>query len=130
MLRTRAADLIGIMNGVDAEVWNPASDRYLTYALHGAGSERQARLQGRHCSMNWAWTRRRTSPLICFVNRLTHQKMAEAVLELLPAMAGRGIQFVLHGEGDRNWRTLSPPGRAFSSASCCASAIRRTWRTA
>ena len=99
VLRTRAADLVGIMNGVDAEVWNPESDPYLT-------SNYTARdLSGKHAckaalQQELGLESSPESPLICFVNRLTHQKMAEAVLELLPAMAGRGIQFVLHGQGD------------------------------
>jgi starch synthase len=99
VLRTRAADLVGIMNGVDADVWNPESDPYLAshYTARDLGGKRacKAALQ-----QELGLEPTSESPLICFVNRLTHQKMAEGVLELLPAMANRGIQFVLHGQGD------------------------------
>ncbi len=99
VLRTRATDLVGIMNGVDADVWNPESDPYLAsnYTARDLSGKRacKAALQ-----QELGLEPSPESPLICFVNRLTHQKMAETVLELLPAMAARGIQFVLHGQGD------------------------------
>jgi starch synthase len=99
VLRTRAADLIGIMNGVDADVWNPENDPYL--ASHYTARDLSGKLACKAAlQQELGLEASPESPLICFVNRLTHQKMAEAVLEMLPAMAGRGIQFVLHGQGD------------------------------
>jgi starch synthase len=99
VLRARAADLVGIMNGVDAEVWNPASDPYL--ASHYTARDLSGKFACKAAlQQELGLDPRPDSPLICFINRLTHQKMAEAVLELLPAMADRGVQFVLHGEGD------------------------------
>ena len=99
VLRTRAADLVGIMNGVDADVWNPESDPYL--ASHYTARDLSGKLACKAAlQQELGLEPSPDAPLICFVNRLTHQKMAEAVLELLPAMAGRGVQFVLHGQGD------------------------------
>src|SRR5262249_26228631 len=42
-------------------------------------------------------------PLICFLNRLTHQKMADVVLAAMPAFGGAGVQFAVHGSGDRDF---------------------------
>jgi starch synthase len=99
VLRTRAKDLVGIMNGVDADVWNPESDPYLSahYTARDLSGKITCKAALQH---ELGLDASPDTPLVCFVNRLTHQKMADAVLELLPAMAGRGIQFVLHGEGD------------------------------
>lgn len=41
------------------------------------------------------------TPLVIFVNRLTHQKMADALLESIPAALANGVQLVVHGTGDR-----------------------------
>jgi len=42
------------------------------------------------------------TPLIGFVSRLTEQKMADTVLEVLPWIALRGAQLAVIGEGDRS----------------------------
>jgi starch synthase len=39
--------------------------------------------------------------LVTFINRLTDQKMADVVLDLLPALRARNAQFALLGRGDR-----------------------------
>jgi starch synthase len=100
VLRTRAKDLVGILNGVDPDVWNPASDAHVPYhyTAQDLGGKRacKAALQ-----LELGLEAAPDMPLVCFANRLTHQKMADAVLELLPALAARNIQFALHGEGDR-----------------------------
>jgi starch synthase len=100
VLRSRAKDLVGILNGVDAEVWNPASDAHLPhhYTAQDLRGKRTCKaLLQRELGLETA----PDVPLVCFTNRLAHQKMADTVLELLPALAARGIQFALHGEGDR-----------------------------
>jgi starch synthase len=99
VLRTRANDLTGILNGVDRDVWNPASDLLLPhhYSAQNLSGKRACKTAvQRELGLEPA----PDVPLVCFINRLTHQKMAGVVLELLPALAGRGIQFALHGEGD------------------------------
>jgi starch synthase len=99
VLRTRANDLVGILNGIDDDVWNPGRDAYLShpYSAHDLTGKHanKAELQ-QQMGLNGA----PDVPLICFLNRLTHQKMADGVLDMLPALAQRDIQFVLHGEGD------------------------------
>jgi starch synthase len=100
VLRGRAADLVGILNGVDHAVWDPGADQHLSHRYSGddlAGKAAckaaiQQRLGLDQCS---------DSPLVCFFNRLTHQKMADVVLEALPHLVDHGAQFVLVGEGDR-----------------------------
>jgi starch synthase len=100
VLRTRATNLVGILNGVDADVWNPASDAYLPYRYTARNlSGKRACKAAVQLELGLEPTP--DVPLVCFVNRLTQQKMADVVLELLPALAERDIQFVLHGEGDR-----------------------------
>ena len=48
LLRARASDVVGILNGVDESVWNPASDdthrRALRSVLPGASREKQDRV--------------------------------------------------------------------------------------
>ena len=99
LLRARAADLVGILNGIDNELWNPAADLALPApydARHLAG-KRAAKATLRH---QLGLDPAAEAPLVVAVNRLTQQKMADVVLEALPALLDQGVQVALHGEGD------------------------------
>ena len=100
ILRSRASDLVGILNGVDYAVWDPANDRELPacYSVHHMAGK---------CACKSAvqdelgLERSDDIPLVCFTNRLTHQKMADVLLEALPALMNQRIQLIVHGEGDK-----------------------------
>jgi starch synthase len=102
LLRLRAGDLTGILNGVDYETWDPASDpalpqRYSPEDLSGKAACRSALREELGLAHDTA------APLLIYVNRLTHQKMADVVLQALPWLVGNGIQIVIHGEGQRDF---------------------------
>jgi starch synthase len=100
LLKTRADDLVGILNGVDYSIWDPAVDtaiacRYTAENLRGKEHCKAALRQELGLDAS-------NAPLIAFVNRLTQQKMADVVLEALPALIHDGAQFILHGQGDKS----------------------------
>jgi starch synthase len=99
LLRHRSHVLSGILNGVDADVWNPATDRHLV-AQYDA-----PRLQERE--RNKAALRRRfglsddaPGPLIATVSRLSWQKGMDLLLSALPRLVAEGGQLALLGAGD------------------------------
>lgn len=100
LLRTRAADLIGILNGVDYSVWDPANDAALPYQYSIddlVGKDRcKATLRS-----EMRLTQEEDAPLIACVNRLTQQKMTDVVIDALPWLVANGAQVVIHGSGDR-----------------------------
>jgi starch synthase len=99
LLRSRSRDLVGILNGIDHEIWDPAVDaalpvRYSADDLLGKGackSDLREALGLEHDS---------GAPLMIYVNRLTHQKMADVVLDALPRLVESGAQLVVHGSGE------------------------------
>jgi starch synthase len=102
LLRMRAADLVGILNGVDYSVWDPANDnelpqRYDADNLTGKGACKAA------LQREMALSQDADAPLVAYVNRLTHQKMADVVLDTLPQLVGAGAQIVVHGDGDHDF---------------------------
>ncbi|MDB5410474.1 MAG: glycogen synthase GlgA, partial [Rhodospirillales bacterium] len=102
LLRSRAADLTGILNGVDYDIWCPSKDaelpqQYTADALAGKNACKAALQQ------ELGLPQSPDAPLMIFVNRLTHQKMADVVLEGLPAAVAKGAQIVIHGEGERHF---------------------------
>lgn len=100
LLRSRASDLTGILNGVDYGVWDPARDpalpmRYRADDLDG----KRACKAAIQADLGLETSDR---PLAIYVNRLTEQKMADIVLAALPEILAGGVQVVIHGQGDRH----------------------------
>ncbi|HJU20400.1 MAG TPA: glycogen synthase GlgA [Stellaceae bacterium] len=100
LLRTRAAVLSGILNGVDREIWDPLHDPVLPQPY---GSEDIEPGKGRAK----AALRRRLglaeagdALLFGAVSRLTPQKGLDLVLAALPALLAGGAQLALLGSGD------------------------------
>lgn len=100
VLRFRAADLLGIVNGIDDEAWNPATDpaipaRY-TADNFGGKAVCKAELQkqlGLEVDPHIA--------LFGVVSRFATQKGLDLLAEALPHMVGRmHVQFAILGSGD------------------------------
>jgi starch synthase len=100
ILRSRANDLIGILNGVDYAVWDPAHDANLPecYSVNCMAGKSICKTA---IQEELGLQRSNDIPLISFINRLTHQKMGDVLLQALPVLLGQGVQLVLHGEGDK-----------------------------
>ena len=99
LLRVRAGDLVGILNGIDNELWNPGTDANLP-APYDAGDLAGKRTAKAAVQQELGLDPEASGPLVVGVNRLTHQKMADVVLAALPALLDQGAQVALHGEGD------------------------------
>lgn len=104
IIRSRQADLVGIINGVDLGVWTPSIDACLpaTYSaadLSGKLECKQRLQKELHLELDPG------TPIIASMSRLTEQKMADMVATAVPAMIAAGAQFVLIGEGDQRIET-------------------------
>jgi starch synthase len=99
VLTERGDDFSGILNGIDETLWNPGADPALARAFRDtdiAGKRTcKATLQ-----TEFGLAPHPDVPVLGFVSRLTHQKMADVVLEALPWIARSGAQLVVVGEGD------------------------------
>jgi starch synthase len=99
LLRDRANALVGILNGIDTDVWNPATDASIA-ARYDAGS-----LDARAADKVALQERLGLEPnpdafLLGVISRLSWQKGLDLLLECLPDIAGEGIQLALLGSGD------------------------------
>ncbi|HUJ02144.1 MAG TPA: glycogen synthase GlgA [Rhizomicrobium sp.] len=99
ILRSRAGDFSGILNGIDTDFWNPATDIHLP-ANYSAGKLSGKRLCKAELQREFALPLAPETPLIGFVSRIAHQKMADVILDAIPAIVDCGAQFVLLGRGD------------------------------
>lgn len=98
VIRHRAADVVGILNGVDGDVWNPQTDvhlpaRYASADLKGKAQCKRALQEELGLDVG-------PKPLFGVVSRLTSQKGLDLVLAALPALLARDAQLAIQGTGD------------------------------
>jgi starch synthase len=99
LLRGRANYLTGILNAVDDNVWNPATDSHLEHRYDMRNLTGKARNKA---AMQAAMglTVDTDTPLFTVVSRLTEQKGMPLVLSGLQEILSRGGQLLVLGNGD------------------------------
>jgi starch synthase len=100
LLRHRARDLHGILNGIDVEAWSPATDpnlpaRYSARALSGKGRCKAA------LQRELGLPVRAEVPLAAVVSRLAEQKGIDLLVAAIPELLARDAQLVVLGSGER-----------------------------
>ncbi|WP_207447369.1 glycogen synthase GlgA [Roseomonas marmotae] len=100
LLRDRARDLSGILNGIDTTVWDPAADPSLP-ATYTAATLEAREANRRALRARLGLYEAREAPLLGIVSRLSWQKGMDAVLEALPALLEHGMQLAVLGTGDQ-----------------------------
>ncbi len=116
LLRSRSADLVGIANGIDDQVWNPATDSHLAAPFDA--SEPARRAANRLVVQQPFSLAPHPEALLCtVVSRLTEQKGLDLLLVALPTLLDHGGQLALLGsrepaiEAGFRAATLAHPGR-------------------
>jgi starch synthase len=106
ILQARAArgELLGIVNGIDTDFWNPATDKFLTESFGGDVASAKAENK-RALQRELGLAENPDAPLFGIVARLTEQKGIDLVTESLQAtFLERGAsQFVFLGQGQREY---------------------------
>jgi starch synthase len=101
VLRSRADDLSGIINGIDLDVWDPATDPHLAFPYTRKNRDRKSKNR-LALADRFQLSPRDDAPLFCVVSRLTEQKGLDLLLEVLPDLVARGAQLALLGSGQRD----------------------------
>lgn len=99
VLKARAADLSGILNGVDPAHWDPATDRALASRYSAADLSGKAKCKAA-LQRGMGLAPRADAPLLGVVSRFSEQKGLDLVLAALPALLAEGAQVALLGSGD------------------------------
>ena len=100
-LKFRAADLIGILNGIDEESWNPMQDLAIPSFINPKSPKTGKKICKEHLIREMGLHTDKNLPLFGVVSRLYHQKgldlLASSLKELLKS---KEAQFVILGSGD------------------------------
>jgi starch synthase len=101
VLRERSNDLIGILNGIDDQLWDPANDPLIaaTYSpmdLSGKLENKKALLRKIHSEASrFDW------PLLAMISRIDVQKGFDLVVSVLDYLLAKDLYFVLLGSGNQ-----------------------------
>jgi starch synthase len=99
LLASRAGALEGILNGIDVQAWNPATDRWLDATYDSDCLERKAR-NTRALRERFGLVSRPDRPLLGVVSRLIAQKGIDLVVEAAEGLTALPAQLIVLGTGD------------------------------
>jgi starch synthase len=106
ILRARSDAVVGILNGVDYDDWDPRHDRYLPLQFGPDTLERKAQLK-RQLLQRLRLDDSRPIALIGSVSRLAEQKGFDLLFEALPRlMSSRDFNLVVLGSGEARYETF------------------------
>ncbi len=100
LLESRRDDLVGILNGIDTQVWNPETDPYLFKNYSNkriTGKKTVKRLLQKELGL----AVNSDSPLLGVVSRFAHQKGLDLLPNIIPELMEQGCQFAILGSGDK-----------------------------
>lgn len=112
VLRRRSRDLIGIINGIDYDKWNPAKDAFIAkaYSADRLGGKKLCRT----ALLAETGLSDTTGPVIGMVTRLTAQKGLDILLDAISELMSMNIRLVILGSGDEEYhRRLEDASRTF-----------------
>jgi starch synthase len=106
ILQRRCKELHGILNGADYAVWNPSGDAHLPYPydmsrLSEKGKNKTALLD----ELGFKETIE-DRPLLGMVSRLSSQKGADLLVQVMDEMVSLGAGVVILGTGEEKYQTL------------------------
>lgn len=111
-LRAKGDRFLGILNGLDTDLWNPATDEALpaTYSREDRSGKVACR---RTLLVDLGLDAEHPRPLLSMVGRLDRQKGFDLVAEAAPALIERGFRLAVLGAGSHE---VVEPLRAFAES--------------
>jgi starch synthase len=100
-LRSRAADLHGIVNGIDFDEWDPANDPALP--RHYTAARPAAKRQCKRALQEELGLPQDDAPVLGMVTRLTDQKGLDILLDAIPGILGQQARLIILGTGDEHY---------------------------
>ncbi len=97
-LRERGDALVGIVNGIDTELWDPATNPHLVANFDASTLDR--RELNRTALLDRLGLPADDTPLATIVTRLTHQKGIDLIVPLVPLLEQIPMRLGILGSGD------------------------------
>ena len=98
-LRSRSYYLMGIVNGIDYEEFNPQDDKFIfkNFNANSIDNKVQNKLA---LQRELGLPQKKDTPMIGLISRLTHQKGCDLIVNMIDRLLQKDIQLVILGTGD------------------------------
>jgi len=101
VLKNRRENLIGILNGIDYDYWDPEKDKmiYKNYNFNNIGFKKENKTAlFKELNVNFDIEK----PLYSIITRITNQKGIDLILEIFDKFMELPINFIILGTGDKD----------------------------
>ncbi len=105
VLRARGPDLVGILNGIDPDVWNPATDPHLPAHYDASDLEGKAVCR-RELLRRMSLSAARGSMVVGMVTRLAEQKGLDLIEAAVERLMQLDVQIVVLGTGQASFHRM------------------------
>jgi starch synthase len=102
VIAARRADLSGVLNGVDCDVWDPETDSHIP-APYGPTTLKRKAEDRAALAETLGIEPAADAPLFGIVSRLTWQKGVDLLLAVIPRLLTRGATLAVLGAGDKSF---------------------------
>jgi starch synthase len=100
VLRSLGDKLSGILNGIDLDVWNPETDKYLNHHYSATKKTIAGKLANKNDLLKQTGLEQTDAPVLGFIGRLVEQKGVDLITTVLPELFDTtDISMVLLGSG-------------------------------
>jgi len=100
VVNARSGDLFGIVNGIDTDIWNPASDPHI--AGHFDTARRTKRKVNQKALIeHFELDKQAKGPIFTLITRLTWQKGIDVLIESIDDIVAMGGRLAILGSGDK-----------------------------
>jgi starch synthase len=98
-LRSKSYYLMGIVNGIDYEEFNPQDDKFIfkNFSINSLGNKLENKIA---LQRELGLPQKKDTPMIGLISRLTHQKGCDLIVNMIDRLLQRDIQIVILGTGD------------------------------
>jgi starch synthase len=104
VLRSRASDLVGIVNGIDNDAFDPMHDRHIAVPFRDSLARKRANKP--HLQQRLGLSDPLDVPLIGMVSRLVSQKGLDLIEAVLFKLLDEGVQLAVLGTGEARYERL------------------------
>ncbi|MCC8049066.1 MAG: glycogen synthase GlgA [Clostridiales bacterium] len=106
LMRARANDLRGIVNGIDYDVWNPETDPLIEHHFNAKNFRKEKIKNKRALQRELGLQQNDSAFMIGIVSRLTDQKGFDLIAHMMDEMCQNDLQIVVLGTGEEKYENM------------------------